>query len=374
MKILFLINNLAGGGAERVLVNLVNRLDPTRYEVTLRTLFNEGENRNRLDPSVKYESVFGKSFRGVNILGRLPGRFVYNRVAYGEFDVIVVYLHGVLTRIVSRAPAGQRKIAYLHANMKNSPFMKSFGNRKNIQDCFGTYDAIVSVSKSVQSSFGEVSGITEKLHVLYNVFDVDTIRAKAQDAIDMSLLADAPIPNICSVGKLTQVKGYDRLLRVVARMRDEGLQFNLLIVGDGPLRGTLQQFIDTKGLADCVKLVGHDENPYKFISRCDLFVSPSYSEGFSSVVVESVVLGIPVLATDCSGMKEILGENQEHGVVVDNAEESLLHGMRELIGDRRKLEHYRERAAIRSEMFAPQQAVRNFEDLVAMVMERGTRS
>lgn len=134
VKILFLINNLAGGGAERVLVNLVNRLDPTRYEVTLRTLFNEGDNRKRLKPSVKYESVFEKSFRGVNVLGLLPGRFVYNLVAHGEFDVIVVYLHGVLTRIVSHAPEDQQTIAYLHADMKNSPFMKSFGSQKKIQE------------------------------------------------------------------------------------------------------------------------------------------------------------------------------------------------------------------------------------------------
>src|SRR5690606_34829392 len=146
------------------------------YEITLRTLFDQGENKAYLSEHINYEYVFKNSFKGINYLHLLPKKWVYNKIAYGDFDVIIVYLHGVLTKIVSHAPKGQKTIAYLHANMENSPFIKSFKSKEKLQECLKTYDAIVSVSQSVEDSFKKVSGITEKLHVIYNTFDVDGIR------------------------------------------------------------------------------------------------------------------------------------------------------------------------------------------------------
>lgn len=368
VKVLFLINNLAGGGAERVLVNLVNAMDTSRYEVTLRTLFDEGHNRARLAPDVRYESVFARSFRGVNLLAKVPGRWVYNRVAGGDFDVIVVYLHGVLTKIVASAPSGQKTVAYLHANMKRSPFMKSFRTRRKIRECFQTYDAIVSVSKSVDASFREVSGLSDRLHVIYNTFDTTMIRDKAREPTGEGVIAGAPTINVCSVGKLVPVKGYDRLLSAARVLHAEGLEFKLLIVGDGEQRPVLQRYIDEHGLGAVVVLVGYDENPYKYMARCDLFVSSSYSEGFSSVVVESVVLGIPVLATDCSGMKEILGRTNEYGVVVKNSEAALLEGLRKLIRQPEIIADYRGKLASRAAQFEPEKSVADVEALLDSVM------
>lgn len=374
LRILFLINNLAGGGAERVLVNLVNNLDPSKYEVTLRTLFDEGDNKNHIRSFVRYEYVFRKSFRGVNILGFIPGRLVYDWVARGRYDVVVPYMHGVLTRIVASAPTDQKTIAYLHANMQRSPFMKSFKTRERIQRCFGSYNAIVSVSRDVQESFSAVSGMHDRLHVLHNVFDTESIKRKAIEDVDPTLFAGSLALNICSIGKLTDVKGYDRLLRVAGKLRAEGFNFKLLIVGDGPQREALSHYIDEVDLAESVSLVGYDQNPYKYLARCDLFVSSSYSEGFSSVVVESIVLGVPVLATDCSGMREILGDNNEYGLVVDNSEEGLLSGLRLLIKDKNLLDHYRARAARRAPDFASGLAVGKFEELIGEVMRDGPRS
>lgn len=368
LRILFLINNLAGGGAERVLVNLVNAMDASRYDITLRTLFDEGDNRKRLSPSVRYETVFRRRFRGVNLLALIPGNFVYNHIAGGNFDVIVVYLHGVLTRIVASAPVAQKTVAYLHADMRKSPFMRSFRSRERIQKCFQTYDAIVAVSESVAESFRQVSGLSSRLRVIYNAFDTEMIRKKAFEAPDKQPLYSPCLMTLCAVGKLVEVKGYDRLLRVAQRLHAEGLQFRLLVVGDGPLRPALQAYIDDHALNTVVTLVGYDENPYKYMSRADLFVSSSYSEGFSSVVVESIVLGVPVLATDCAGMREILGEKNEYGVVVENTEAALFSGLRTLILHPGTIASYRGKLAERASEFEMGKAVGDVEELLDSLM------
>lgn len=368
MRILFLTNNLSGGGAERVLVNLANCMAENGHDITLRVLTNTGDNRKNLSDKVRYEFVFNKGFRGINFLHLLPKKWIYEKVAHGSFDVIVVYLHGVLTKIISYAPKCQKTVAYLHANMEKSPFIKSLGSKENIQKCFKNYDRIVSVSRDVQDSFIRVSGINDsRLVVKYNTFDVDKIKMLASESIE-NKFKDKQGISICTVGKLEAVKGHKRLLSVMKRLIENKLLAQLTIVGDGPLKIELQEYIKDNNLKNYVSLVGFDTNPYKYVAKSDLFVCSSFSEGFSSVVAESLILGVPVVTTDCAGMCEMLGDNNEHGIVVDNDEDSLYQGIADMIENREKLEHYRKQAAERGRFFEPQQTVGAVEKMLEEIL------
>lgn len=362
-NILFLINNLGGGGAEKVLVNLVNHLDKNKYNITLRTLIDNGENKQFLSHTVIYESVFKKGFKGMNYLHLLPNAYIYNKVARGQFDVIVVYLHGVLTKIVANAPTSQKTIAYLHGNMQRSLFIKSFKSIEEIQSCFKTYDAIVSVSKGVKDSFKAVSGIDEKLYVIYNTFEVERIKEKATEKIDHEYKHDGLI-KLCAIGSLHKVKGFDRLIKVLAKIKKEGNDFILTIIGEGPDRSSLEQLIDDNNLEKNVFLIGFKSNPYKYISKSDLFISSSHTEGFSSVVVESVILGVAVITTKTAGMTEILGENDEYGMIVENNEDALYSGLKKLIESEEILNVYKQKVKKRSSFFSTQKAVKEVEDLI----------
>lgn len=368
MRILFLSNNLSGGGAERVLVNLANQMAENRQDITLRVLANTGDNRKNLSDKVKYEYIFKSNFRGINYLYLLPSKWIYNKVAHGNFDVIVVYLHGVLTKIVANAPASQKTVAYLHANMEKSPFIKSLGSKENIQKCFKSYDRIVSVSQEVQDSFIRVSGIDDdRLVVKYNTFDVDRIKSLAKEPID-NLFKEKKGFSICTVGKLETVKGHKRLLSIMKRLIDNNLFAKLTIVGDGPLRAELQEYINQNNLRDYVYLVGFDANPYKYVAKSDLFVCSSFSEGFSSVVAESLILGVPVVTTDCAGMREMLGDNNEFGIITNNDEESLYNALADIISDNEKLEKYRTAALTRGKFFEPQQTVGAIQKMLEEIL------
>ena len=369
-KLLFLINDLGNGGAEKVLVNLVNCLAEDDYDITVRTLIKGGTNQNHLSRKVHYEYVFKKAFPGLNYLYLLPHGWIYNRVVHGKYDVIIVFLHGVLTRIVSFAPKLQRTIAYLHANMEYSPFMKKFKSKNDIKKCFENYNRIVSVSQDIQQSFIKASGINDKrLVVKYNTFDVKKIRYNSRIK-NSNLVLDKNRQDciLCSVGKLEKVKGYSRLLRIVRRLIEEGDSIKLIIVGEGSQKANLLKYIKENDLEKNVYLVGFDDNPYKYIVNSDLFVCSSYSEGFSSAVAESLILGVPVITTKCAGMREMIGEN-EFGVITDNNEDALYKGIKMIVSNKQLLDHYRSQAITRGLMFSTENTVQSVKKMIEEVMK-----
>ena len=369
MKVLFLINNLSGGGAEKVLVNLANALAERGHKITVRALINKGKNIELLTEKVNYEYIFKKHFRGVNYLYLLPHKWIYNKVAFGDFDVIVVYLHGVLTKIVSYAPKTQKTVAYLHANMETSPFIKGMRNKQTIQRYFENYERIASVSEDVQNSFIKVSDINDdRLTVKYNTFDIESILSLSKEPLEKKHKVNNEF-SICSVGKLEAVKGYERLLSIINRLKNDEIPVKLTIVGEGAERPKLEKYISDNNLFDIVKLQGFDTNPYKYIANSDLFVCSSFSEGFSSVVAESLILGVPVVTTECVGMKELLGKNNEYGIVVNNDEDSLYKAVKDVISNSETLEKYRESAIERGKFFKPEQTVDAVEKMLEEILK-----
>lgn len=367
-RVLFLINTLGNGGAERVLVNLINNIDDRKFDITLKTLFDVGVNKKFIRPGIKYEYVLNKPFKGYNLVFELlPNKIISKYIVKDEYDIIVVYLHGVLTKIISKYSAYQsKKIAWLHADMNISPFLDKFKNRDSINKCFDNYNAIVGVSESVAKSFVDRVGFEKRVFVKYNTFNVDLIEIKSLEKIETNIISSNLI-NICSVGKLDKVKGYDRLLRVVNKLVRDNIKFKLNIVGEGLQKKVLREYIDYNGLGEYVTLLGFRENPYKYIKNSDLFVCSSLSEGYSSVVVESLILETPVITTLCSGMKDILGEDSQYGVIVENNEEALYKGMKELILNEQKLKYYTQKAKERKKYFDIEKTVKEVERLLEEV-------
>lgn len=366
IKILFLINSLGGGGAERVLVNLVNNMDLKKYDISVRTLIDDGPNKEYLNKKIKYDFLFHKSFRGLNYLDRIPG--IYSYAVRGEYDLVVAYLHGVWTRILAKAPTDQHTVAFLHANMHRSPFMKELVQRKKVEACFKNYDRIVAVSESVRQSFVEVTGISKNTCVKYNTFNIPFILECAGEK-GLSLLKNENGITLCSVGKLESVKGFDRMIRVLAKLKNDGILFTWNVVGEGSERNKLEDMVKEYRLNDQIRFCGFDRNPYKYIANSDLFVCSSYSEGFSSVVAESIIIGTPVLTTDCSGMKEMLGEHNEYGLVVRNDEDSLFHMLKVIAQDEKLFIEYKEKVKSRASFFSIQHTVSEVEKMIDEVVK-----
>lgn len=360
-KILFLINSLRGGGAEKVLVNLVNGFDSNKYDITVMSLFGEGVNKQYLHPNIQFIRRFKKAPKGfVHWSKVFSPSFLHQWLVKNKYDVEISYLQGVATRIIAGAPKNTRIIAWFH----NFEPQSIFRNEKEMEPLLQHYDKVVGVSKDVIKKITDATeGKLSNTCVLYNTQDVESIIENAKAPV-MELPDKSDVLKMIAVGTLYDAKGYLRLLQIVNKLKQEGFRFSLWFVGDGPQREEMEKYVETNALEGVVTLFGFDKNPYKYISKADLFVCSSYTEGFSGVVSEATILGVPTLTTRCAGMDEILGENNEYGIIVENTDEALYEGLKMVLSDPIILKEYKTRVQNRKDFFDPSSTIKAVEDLI----------
>lgn len=367
-KVLFMIPSLAHGGAERVLVNLVNNLDSERFEFTVQTLFDVGVNRQYLKPHVRYLPGAKRQFRGnSHVIKLFSPKTLYRYFVKEDYDIVVSYLEGPTSRIVAGCDKPDvKKVGWLHIEL-NTPALAARGFRspKEAKYFYDRFDRLVAVSNNVKACFLQNLPVETPIDVLYNTNETEQIRELAKIVPDgMRFPKKELVIRVCSVAKLMKTKGFDRLLNVHRRLLDEGYPHKIYILGIGEEMRYLEAKIHEYGAEDSFLLLGFQDNPYQYVSRCDLYVCSSRREGFSTAVTEALIVGTPVVSTDCSGARELLGDHDEYGLVVENSEEGIYRGMKKMLSDPALLAHYREKAKERGKSFSREQTVKAVEDML----------
>lgn len=365
-KILFLIPNLKHGGAEKVLVNLVNNVNPEKYDVTVQTIFDVGVHRDGLKPQVRYVPGLKYEFRGYSHLFKLfSPKFLYRYFVREHYDIVVAYLEGVAARIISGCSnLGTKKICWLHTEfMHPQAAATGFRSFSEAQKCYGAFDRIVTVSKRVQDQFLCNVGKRVPVSVLYNTNETEQILERSAENPENPNFQPDQL-SVCAIGRLNEVKGFDRLLNAHLRLQSEGIAHRVFILGTGEDKVKLTQAAKLAGAEDSFRMLGFCENPYAILSRCDLFICSSRREGFSTAVTESLIVGTPVVSTDCSGARELLGEHDEYGIVVENSEEGIYQGMKRMLSDPEVLAHYKKQAKLRGSFFSRTETVQAVEEML----------
>lgn len=166
--------------------------------------------------------------------------------------------------------------------------------------------------------------------------------------------------HIVSVGSIKPIKGYERLIKVHRALKNEGVKCVHYILGDGPSYADLKQKITENDLEDRIILKGYIENPYPWIKEADMLACVSYAEGYSSVVCEAVILGVPVITTECSGMKDILGDS-EYGLIVKNDDISIINGIKKMVTNKEFYQKYLLKVKERRTEFSVDNAVKQLK-------------
>ncbi len=179
IKVLFLINTLGGGGAERVLVNLVNNMDRTRFDITVETMFEDGVNRARLSPDIRCICRSAPLFRGIaKAFCCLSARQLYRYFIGDErYDVLIAFMHGAPTKVISGCPdPSVKKLTWLHTgDPAHSTFFDFWFRRKTAFKAYASCDAVVGISKTVADAFSAYTGIRDNVCVVYNTNDTARI-------------------------------------------------------------------------------------------------------------------------------------------------------------------------------------------------------
>lgn len=364
-KILFFHFDLGNGGAEKVLVNLLKCLDYQKYDVTLFLLFKYGVNLPSLPPQVRLQYLFNRPpFRGIiHLLKIFTPKLLHKFLIKEKYDIEIAYIEGAPTRIVSGCPYKDTKLyAWVHIQAEGN-FFKAYRSLNEAKKSYQTYNKILFVSEYAKHAFKKKTGwIDLSLGVCHNVIDASDIKSKSQENIDI-LLSPSKL-NLCSVGRLTEQKGYLRLMRVLGSLNAKtNIDWQLYILGQGEQKQSIESAIMKYGLQNNVYLLGYDTNPYKYVSKMDLFICSSYKEGYSTAVTESIVVGTPVITTDCSGMNEILGDSKA-GIIVENSDDGLKTILEDLLNGRIDIKELKVNAVKRSSYFS-QSNIKEFEDVIS---------
>ena len=364
-KILFLIHDLGLGGAEKVLVNLVNNMDRSKFDISVTVLFGGGVNEQFLAPDIHFHAVFPKEVPGNSKLMKLLTPVQLHKLCVKEhYDIEVSYLEGPSARVISGCQDPDTKlVSWIHVEQHTmDKLAASFRSEKEARACYDRFDQTVCVSQYVHDDFCQLLNFQKPCRVLYNTVESEKILTGAGEAAPE--LSDDGMVRLIAVGTLKQSKGYMRLLNIIKRLRDEQYPLHLYILGIGPLQQEMEEFIRQNKLHDTVTLLGYQTNPYKYVSKCNLFVCASFAEGFSTATTEALIVGTPVCTVEVSGMREMLGEHNEWGVVTENDEEALYQAIKRLLDDPALLACYKEKAAQRGKIFSTKRTVKAVEEML----------
>lgn len=364
-KILFLIHDLGQGGAEKVLINLVNNMDREKFDISVTVLFGGGVNEPFLAPHIRYRAVFPGTIRGNKYFLRLLSPQMLHRLIVKErYDIEVAYLEGSVARIISGCTDPDTKlVSWIHVQQSNMRRLSgSFRSETEARACYDRFDQVICVSEYVRQDFTGILDYKKPCRVLYNTVESNRILMLSREAAPM--MADSGDVKLVAVGSLKESKGYKRLLECIRRLREQHYPIHLYILGIGPQQQELEKLCADSGISDVVTFLGYDTNPYKYVAKCDLFVCASFAEGFSTAATEALIVGTPVCTVEVSGMKEMLGERNEYGVVTENNVEALYQGIKKLLDDKQLLAHYKNQAILRGRNFSTEETVRAVETML----------
>lgn len=371
-RILFILPSLTVGGLEKVQVTLANALVNRGYDVTIMILQPERELGFELDEKVhliykgpkchfmqKFPYIRHKFYDDGMWETRASAQTLYKYyVGKEKYDIEIGFFRGLAVKIISGSTNRDSvKLAWVHNDFRKCAGIKNnFRHLNDVKKAYGQFDRIICVSNEARKSFVEVIGLCNKVATVYNILPNDEIKSRC-------LL---PIPlekkqfTIVSVGRLTEAKGYDRLLSVVKRLIDEGYQFELWLVGSGEEEQKLKEYV-IKYKLQSVRFLGKQSNPYCYMRQADLYVCSSRYEGYNLTVAEALLCGTPVISTECAGPCEILA-NGTYGMIVENSKEGLYYGIKTILEQPELLEMYRIKTGEREEFFDKDRILGEIED------------
>lgn len=341
-KILFGITSLTLGGAERVLVDIANRLCE-QYEITIFTIYAKGELEQQLSSKVKLKSLYKISYSELSNFQKhfsvplkvlLFQNRIYQKNVKDNYDCEIAFLEGPITRIFSTKNQKTKKIVWVHNDISAvfGKGVKARLKRKIDKTIYEKYQAIVFVSKDNQEKFEEIYSLKKPKEVIYNYIDTQKVIQKANENIDMEFNQEEV--NIVTVARLVKQKAIDRLIDVHSKLIQEGIKHTIYVIGDGPERSKLEEMIKEREVESSFILLGKKENPYPYIKKADCFVLLSHYEGYPMVLLEAKILGKYIVITDTAA-REVL-QNYPNCRIVGNEEEDIAKGLKEVIQNQEK--------------------------------------
>lgn len=366
IKILFFIENLTEGGAEKVLRNLVNNMDRSKFDITVQTVW-PCDFEKYLVKGIKHKSMYAVRNTVNQNRYRIEAEtgIAYKLHIKDDYDIECAYLEAGATKIMSASTNKKaKKLAWVHCDLKKA-MADPEAYAEKTKPYYAKYDRVICVSQNVKDSFVELFGDAVPVEVLYNTVDDGEICRMSKESLPDGIQKRRF--TVLTVGRLSAPKKFLRMLKAHKRLLDDGFEHELWILGEGPERAELEKYIADNSLEDSAILLGFHSNPYCFMREADLLACSSDYEGFSTFATEGTILGRSIVTTDCGGMRELLG-NSEFGLITELNDEAFYEGLKKMLCNDALRRDYADKAAIRGRDFSArslaEKTEKYFEELI----------
>ena len=317
IRVLHVLLSLEPGGLENGVVNVINRLDPARFESSVCCLKRAGGFARRIeDPRVVVHEMDWLGGNDPRLALRLAALLRRTRPHVVHTRNAEPFFYGFVGAKLARVPA-----------LVHSEHGRAFDDRPSrfaVQRWMSRHtDAIFAVSGQLKADLVRHVGLPDAaIDVLHN--GVDLSRFDAPERARAALRGAWGVPDgtlvVGSVGRLAAVKNYGLLVRAVA---SSGLDVHLVLAGEGPERASLAALADSLGIGARVHLLGHCDDVDRVLGALDLFVLPSFSEGMSNTLLEAMAAGLPPIASAVGGNGEIVRDGVDGRLFASDDEAGL---------------------------------------------------
>ena len=370
IKLLFVLPSLEGGGAERIVCNLMSVLNKNIFDVNL-FLFNNkgvywdllsndiniffGSRNKRYSKWIIIKNLYRVSKDMDIIVGSMELMPTYFSVLVGKLlrKKIIGWVHINIDSILNDK---NKIIRFLHRNI----LLKFFYNK---------LDRIVAVSNGAKENISKYLNDKNrnKVECIYNPIKINEIKEKAEE----ELVEKIEKPFIIGIGRLERQKNFILLIKAYRILLDRGIKHNLIILGQGSQKEYLVNEVKKLDMEEKVKFLGFKENPYKYLNQANVFIQSSIYEGLPTVLIEALVLNVPVVATNCpDGAKEIL-DNGKYGLLVKmNDEKALADAIEKILNDRDLQRKYKIKSKDGINRFDDKYITHLFEELFLKMMKK----
>lgn len=377
-EVVFLVPSLGMGGMERVLVNYANMFSRRGYDVTvLNFTFDDEAIVSGFDPDIHYykqyapvKNLFHSSFKQI-LKGNfrlLPwekwikfhsARFLYKKYIKKNYDIEIAFFGMTALKIIGGSSnSNAKKIGWLHSvNLEDD--IRDLGSKEKAKRIYMQIQTLICVSNVSKEKIMNVFGRTKNVYVVNNPNDTYKIRKLALESVNVYKF-NFTFVLVARIDEYS--KGFFRLLNVCKRLNNELFEYTLWIVGEGIDYARVVAHSNELQLKN-VYFFGKKANPYPYIKNADFYLCSSNFEGFSMVMMEAIILGTPILSTAVSGADEML-DNGKYGMIVENSEEGLYQGMKNILSDPALWEHYKKMALMRKDYLNEEKIMDQVEAII----------
>lgn len=352
-KVLFIIWTFtAGGGAEKILANITNNLDFNKYDIDILEFHNFNIRKEESNSNIRLlKPILTEKRRAIplNIVHKFYSKIVYfaakrypkiiNEIFIrNEYDAIIGFNY-LIPSFLAAFGKSSKKYCWVHSSIEDLDYNSMENEKKvlflnNMQEkAFNKIDKIIAISNVTERSILNLyPNLDSKIKRIYNGYDFKNVINLSREKINLDGGYEYLI---IGVGRLVRQKNFSLLIDVANELKNNNINFKLIIIGDGEEREKLNIRVKEYGIEDVVELKGYINNPYPYFKAADLFCLTSEAEGFPTVIVESMLLGCPFVSTNVAGVDE-LSNNEECGIITKSDYKEISKKIINLLKDKNK--------------------------------------